>query len=189
MKNINCIGLACPKPVIETKKYFDSIESGEAVVTVDNEIANTNVTRFAENAGFTVNSALEGDLFKITIVKELVEEKKEKKDTFSIIITTDKMGEGDDKLGETLMKSYMYALTEATDIPEEIVFLNSGVKLVTEGSEVIDSIRELEKKGVKIVSCGTCLDFYGLKDKLLIGEVSNMYTIVEIMNSKRAIKI
>lgn len=189
MKNINCIGLACPKPVIETKKYFDSIESGEAIVTVDNEIANNNVTRFAENVGFTVNSTLEGDLFKIKITKRSAEAVSEKKDTFSIIITTDKMGDGDDRLGETLMKSYMYALTEATDIPEEIVFLNAGVKLVTEGSEVIESVRELEKKGVKIISCGTCLDFYGLKEQLLIGEISNMYTIVEIMNSKRVIKI
>ena len=99
------------------------------------------------------------------------------------------MGEGDDALGKILMKSYMYALSESSEIPEELVFLNGGVKLVTEGTEVLDSIKELERKGTKIISCGTCLDFYGLKDKLLTGEVSNMYTIVEIMNSKRIVKI
>lgn len=189
MKIIDCSGLACPKPVIETKKYFESIEGGEAIIIVDNEIANTNITRFAENSGFTVNSVEEEGLFKLTIIKEAENNSCNGKDTFSIIITTDKMGEGSEELGEVLMKSYMYALSEATDIPEEIVFLNGGVKLVTEGSEVFDSIKELEDKGTKVVSCGTCLDFYGLKDKLLTGEISNMYAIVEIMNSKRVIKI
>lgn len=190
MKIIDCIGLTCPKPVIETKKYFDSIEDGEAVIIVDNEIANTNITRFAENSGFTVNSFEEEGLFKLTIIKESENNNScKEKDTFSIIITTDKMGEGSEELGKVLMKSYIYALSEAMEIPEEIVFLNSGVTLVTEGSEVLDSIKELENKGTKIISCGTCLDFYGLKDKLLTGEISNMYAIVEIMNSKRVIKI
>lgn len=189
MKIIDCIGLTCPKPVIETKKYFESIEGGEAVIIVDNEIANTNITRFAENSGFTVNSVEEEGVFKLTIIKESENNSCNRKDIFSIIITTDKLGEGSEELGKVLMKSYMYALSEATEIPEEIVFLNSGVKLVTEGSEVFDSIKELEDKGTKIISCGTCLDFYGLKDKLLTGEISNMYAIVEIMNSKRVIKI
>lgn len=189
MKTINCVGLPCPKPVIETKKYFEGIEKGEAIVIVDNEVANTNVTRFAENSGFSVKSVEEDGLFKLTISKKSEQNKEDKKDTFSIVISTDKMGEGDDALGKILMKSYMYALSESSEIPEELVFLNGGVKLVTEGTEVLDSIKELERKGTKIISCGTCLDFYGLKDKLLTGEVSNMYTIVEIMNSKRAIKI
>ncbi|MEG1003726.1 MAG: sulfurtransferase-like selenium metabolism protein YedF, partial [Clostridium sp.] len=113
----------------------------------------------------------------------------EDKDTFSIIITTDKMGEGDEKLGTMLMKSYMYALSEATEIPDELIFLNSGVKLVTEGTDVIESIKELERKGTKVISCGACLDFYNLKENLLTGEIGNMYAIVEIMNSKRVIKI
>ncbi len=189
MKIIDCIGLACPKPVIETKKYFESIDGGEAIIIVDNEIANTNVTRFAENSGFTVTSIEEDGVFKLNILKESESNECNSKDTFSIIITTDKMGEGSEELGKILMKSYMYALSESTEIPEEIVFLNGGVKLVTEGTDVFDSIKELENKGAKIISCGTCLDFYGLKDKLLTGEISNMYTIVEIMNSKRVIKI
>ncbi|MBP1890677.1 selenium metabolism protein YedF [Clostridium moniliforme] len=189
MKTINCVGLPCPKPVIETKKYFEGIEKGEAIVIVDNEVANTNVTRFAENSGFSVKSVEEDGLFKLTISKKSEQNKEDKKDTFSIVISTDKMGEGDDALGKILMKSYMYALSESSEIPEELVFLNGGVKLVTEGTEVLDSIKELERKGTKIISCGTCLDFYGLKDKLLTGEVSNMYTIVEIMNSKRIVKI
>lgn len=189
MKTIDCRGLACPMPVINTKKYFEGIEEGEALVIVDNEIANTNVSRFAENEGFTVKSELDHEDYKLTIKKEALEIKKETKDGFVIMITTDKLGEGSDELGKTLMKSYIYALSESKEIPEEILLLNGGVKLTTEGSEVLESLEELDKKGSKIISCGACLDFYNLKDKLKIGEIGNMYTIVEISNSKRTIKI
>lgn len=189
MKIIDCRGLACPAPVIETKKYFENIESGEAVVLVDNEIANTNIKRLAESLGYISNSTIEEEIYKIVITKKLQKKESEDKDTFSIIITTDKMGEGDEKLGTMLMKSYMYALSEATEIPDELIFLNSGVKLVTEGTDVIESIKELERKGTKVISCGACLDFYNLKENLLTGEIGNMYAIVEIMNSKRVIKI
>lgn len=80
------------------------------------------------------------------------------------------------------MKSYLYALSESSNLPTDLIFLNGGVMLTTEGSECIESIKLLSDKGVNILNCGTCLDFYGLKEKLLIGEVSNMYTIVEKMN-------
>ena len=115
--------------------------------------------------------------------------KKEEVDGFSIVITTDKLGEGNEELGKTLMKSYLYALSESDKFPDELIFLNGGVKLTTEGSNVIESINEIKNKGTKVISCGACLDFYDLKDKLLVGEIGNMYTIVEIMNSKRVIKL
>ena len=189
MKIVDCRGLACPAPVIETKKYFESIESGEAEVLVDNEIANTNIKRLVESLGYISDSNIEDGIYKIKIMKKSQKKVTEDKNTFSIVITTDKMGEGDEKLGAMLMKSYMYALSEATEIPDEIIFLNSGVTLVTEGTDVIESIKELERKGTKVISCGACLDFYNLKENLLTGEIGNMYAIVEIMNSKRVIKI
>lgn len=189
MKKIDCRGLACPMPVISTKKYFESIEEGVAEVIVDNEIANTNITRFSENEGFKVESKLENGDYILTITKEKTSKTLEKKEGFAIMITTDKLGEGSEELGKTLMKSYVYALSESKEIPEEIIFLNGGVKLTSERSEVIESLEELSKKGSRIISCGACLDFYGLKDDLKIGEIGNMYTIVEISNSKRTLKI
>lgn len=99
-----------------------------------------------------------------------------------LLVGTDKLGSGDDKLGAALMKSYMYALTENDIKPKTMIFVNGGVKLTTEGSDVIESLKNLHANGVEVLSCGTCLDFYNLKDKLLVGEVSNMYTIVEKMN-------
>ncbi len=88
------------------------------------------------------------------------------------------------------MKGYLYTLSESDIIPKELIFLNGGVKLTVKGSEVLESLQNLEKRGVKILSCGTCLDFYGIKDNLAIGEISNMYTIVESMNtSNKVIKL
>ncbi|MGL5414168.1 MAG: sulfurtransferase-like selenium metabolism protein YedF [Clostridium sp.] len=189
MNRVDCRGLECPRPVVETKKYFENIDKGIAIVLVDNEIANTNVSRFAEGAGFLVKSELKDDIYEITIEKREEQIEGKQKDSFSILITTDKLGEGNDDLGKTLMKSYLYALSEATEVPDEIIFLNGGVKLTSGNSNVVESIKEIENKGVKIISCGACLDFYNLKEELKVGEVGNMYTIVEITNKKRIVKI
>ena len=89
------------------------------------------------------------------------------------------MGKGSEELGKILMKSFVYTLTEATPYPSTLVFFNSGVYLTCEGSEVLEDLRKLEAEGVEIISCGTCLDYYEIKDKLKVGEISNMYTIYE----------
>lgn len=100
----------------------------------------------------------------------------------SIMICTDSIGTGEVQLGKNLMKSYLYSLSEADILPQTIMFLNRGVYLTTEGSEVLDTLKDLEDKGVEILSCGACLDFYGLTEKLVSGTVTNMYTNVEIMH-------
>jgi selenium metabolism protein YedF len=107
-----------------------------------------------------------------------------------ILVSSDKFGSGDDKLGAVLMKSYMFALSESDVKPETMLFANGGVKLTCEGSDVLESLKSLQENGVEMLSCGTCLDFYGLKEKLSIGNITNMYTIVEKMNkSGNAIRI
>jgi selenium metabolism protein YedF len=182
---IDCKGLKCPQPVINTKKHFDAIEEGEATIIVDNEVSKANISKFAENNGFKYSVSEEDGFFHITISKENCScelmELNEKK--LTIVISTNKMGTGDDQLGALLMKSYLYALSESDRLPADLIFLNGGVKLTTEGSESIESLKKLQERGVTLTNCGTCLDFYGLKDKLLVGEISNMYTIVEKMNS------
>lgn len=112
------------------------------------------------------------------------------KNELTIVVSSNLFGNGNDDLGALLMKSYMYSLSENEILPENIIFMNSGVKLCCEGSGVIDSLTSMKQKGVKIMSCGTCLDFYELKDKLLIGDVGNMNLSVKLMNeSKKTIKI
>lgn len=186
MENIiDCKGLKCPQPVINTKKYFDSIEGGQATIIVDNEVSKNNVSKFAESNGFKCKSEEKENLYYIEITKENCSCKpmnfNEKK--LVIVVSNDKLGAGDDKLGTALMKSYLYALSESDNLPSDLLFLNAGVKLTVKDSECIESIKVLKEKGVTILSCGTCLDFYELKEKLAIGEITNMYTIVEKMNS------
>jgi selenium metabolism protein YedF len=190
MKTLDCRGLACPKPVIMTKKELEALPSGELEVIVDNIAAKENVSKFVKNIGYEFEVTEKDNLYYITIKKdgEAIEETCNIMDfantnkNLVILVGSDKMGFGDDKLGAALMKSYIYALTESEVKPSCMLFLNGGVKLTTEGSEVLDSLKQLEKGGVEILSCGTCLDFYGLKEKLCVGGITNMYTIVEKMN-------
>lgn len=99
-----------------------------------------------------------------------------------IMVATDAIGTGSEELGHTLMKSYIYSLTEVDVKPETMMFLNKGVYLTTEGSPVLDLVKQLEADGVEILSCGACLDYYGLSDDLKVGSVTNMYSNVEIMH-------
>lgn len=194
---IDCRGLNCPIPVVNTKKYFDALESGIGVTVVDNEVAKNNVVKFAQGNGFEYEiEEREGNIYYITIIKGevTVEElnlksSKEKEETFTIVIGSDKLGNGDDELGTALIKSYLFALSEAEVIPTNLVFLNAGVKLVVEGALTLDSLKRLVERGVNVQSCGLCLDFYGLKENLAVGEISNMYAIIEMMNKGKTIKL
>ncbi|SKA97499.1 selenium metabolism protein YedF [Caloramator quimbayensis] len=186
MKKIDCSGMACPKPVIMTKKELESMESGELEVIVDNDAARENVSKLVKSMGLSYQVFEKEKLFHIIIKKEESSCECEIEQISSrpvILIGSDKFGVGDDKLGTVLMKSYLYALTEAEVKPTTILFVNSGVKLVIEGSDVLESVKTLESMGVEIYACGTCLDFYNIKDKLSVGSITNMYTIVEKMNS------
>ncbi|MEG0774840.1 sulfurtransferase-like selenium metabolism protein YedF [Clostridium sp.] len=195
---INCKGMNCPLPVVNTKKYFDTISSGTSTTIVDNEVAKNNVIKFVENSGFKYEVEEHDDLYYITVVKGdgAIENKnainlapQNNKDVLTIVIGSDKLGNGNDELGLALMKSYLFALSEADIIPKHLIFLNSGVKLVVEDSLVLDSLEKLKDRGVNLQSCGLCLDFYKIKDSVRIGEITNMYAIIELMNSSRTIKL
>ncbi|AUN15908.1 sulfurtransferase-like selenium metabolism protein YedF [Paraclostridium sordellii] len=181
-------GLACPKPVINTKKQLDNIDQGAVVVTVDNEIAKENIFKLAKSMNYDASVLKsEKDLICIEIIKGenvIIEEKSQESlsDT-CIFINSDKMGNGNDELGHVLMKGYIYTLTESKPYPKSILFVNSGIKLTTENEATIENLKILQDAGVEILSCGTCLDYYGLKDDLKVGTVTNMYTIVETMNN------
>jgi selenium metabolism protein YedF len=193
MKTLDCRGLACPKPVIMTKKEIEAMQGGELEIIVDNTTAKENVSKFVKNLGMEHEIRENENLYHIVVKKsgENVIEKSisvdsqavEDSKNLIILVTNDKMGLGDDKLGSALMKSYMFAMTESDVMPKAMLFLNAGVKLTVEGSDVLESLHTLENAGVEILSCGTCLDFYSLKEKLSVGSVTNMYTIVEKMNN------
>lgn len=197
-ETLNCMGLACPLPVVNAKKAMEAFtEDGTLVVQVDNETAVQNLTRLAGKKGFAVSSAQKADkAFEVSIEVKAAAAP-ESADASPLVITacdtgagrgsvvvlsSDKMGSGDDKLGTALMKAFLFALTNVDPIPETIIAYNRGVFLTTEGSEVLEDLKNLEAAGTKIVSCGTCLNYYGLTEKLAVGSVSNMYDIVELQN-------
>lgn len=192
MNIIDCKGLACPMPVIKTKKYFDLEDSKEALVIVDNEVAKNNVLRLAKGINLNSSFVEEDGLYKIQLSRgefsdvqsantnESVVEYKSSAPT--ILVASNLLGNGDDRLGETLMKIYINTLAESEILPENLMFINGGVKLTCTGSDVLDSLNSMKEKGVNIISCGACLDFYNLKEELKVGEIGNMYQIIDLMN-------
>lgn len=192
---IDARGLACPKPVINTKKELDNIEEGIVIVTVDNNIAKQNILKLSNSLNCEsriINE--ENDLISIEIKKGdnvIIEEQiKDELDNKCIFISSNKMGNGNDELGEILMKGFVYTLTESKPYPKSILLVNSAVKLSTENYDTVQNLKILEESGVEILSCGTCLDYYGLKESIKVGSITNMYTIVDIMkNSSQTISI
>ena len=181
MKEIDARKMACPKPVILTKKELDAMEKGPVCTLVANNVATENLSRLAESMGLKAKVEEVGEDYKVTIEKDHSVEVKADNETFVIGIGTNVMGHGDEKLGAILIKSFLYTVSQTAPLPKTIVFFNGGVKLTTKGSEVLDDLKNLADNGVKIISCGTCLDFYGLKESLEVGEISNMYTIYETL--------
>lgn len=194
MKIIDAKGMLCPKPLIMTKKEIEKKEYKEFNVIVDNETAVENLKKFAENSKYDFSYEKESD--KEFVVSITVNETCELCENFgleeNIVISFSKdfMGNGSEELGRKLINGFIYTANEYEKLPKTLVFFNAGVKLTTEGSECIDDLKKLEEKGIKIISCGTCLDFYGVKEKLLVGEVSNMYNIYETLyNADRVVNI
>lgn len=183
---VDARGEACPRPVIMTKKELDNFKEGILTTIVDNEVAKDNVSKLANSLGYSYNVDKVSDTeFYIHITKgEAVEEEVNVciPDTFkdlTIAFASNTMGKGSEELGKILIKSFVYTLTESTPFPSTLIFYNSGVYLTCEGSEVLEDLKTLEEEGVEIISCGTCLDFFGIQDKIQVGEISNMYTIYE----------
>lgn len=198
---VDARGLECPKPVIKTKQALESIADGQVETIVDNAIAKENVTKFAKSMNCLYDVVELNEEYRITIFKgqvsgdqlvgdQILGDPKSSIQETVILVGKNTMGEGSDELGEVLIKGYFYTLTECKPFPKAILFLNSGVLLAVEGSLVLGHLRELEAQGVEVLCCGTCLDYYNLKDKLAVGGVTNMYTIVEkTNNAKNTIRI
>ncbi|MDI0268052.1 sulfurtransferase-like selenium metabolism protein YedF [Clostridioides difficile] len=196
---IDARGLACPKPVINTKKELDKIEEGIVVTTVDNETAKENVLKLAKSLNCEASIVDEKENFiSIEIIKgqnildkqDVVDKEECKLEDTCIFISSDKMGLGNDELGKVLIKGFIYTLTESKPYPKYVLLVNGGVTLSAENEETIENLKILENEGVEVLSCGTCLDYYNLKDKLQVGSVTNMYTIVETLkNASNTISI
>lgn len=211
IKTVDARGLACPIPVVNAKKAAEEMQEGDSlIVLVDNEIAVQNLQRFAKQKGFEASSEKKAEkeyevMIQITAglqeIKEqepsaaVGEDAKEdiacaadsRKCGLLVVLSANTMGTGDEKLGKALMKAFVFALTKQDRLPETILCYNSGAYLTCEGADTLEDMKLLEAEGVNIMTCGTCLDFYGIKEKLAVGSVTNMYEIVEKMETADSI--
>ena len=186
---IDCRGLACPAPVIQTKECIERGRPGTLMVTVDNEAARQNVTRFLESQKYVVSVAKDGADFHITgstseetalsPPAEKIQDHERRK--IMVMVATDRMGHGDDELGLKLMVSFLKTLKEMGNDLWRLVFVNNGVKMTIADSEVMPVLKDLEKEGVYILVCGTCLTHFDLLEKKVVGETTNMLDIVTAM--------
>lgn len=190
---------ACPQPVVMAVNALRSLPDGEKLeVQVNDAVAVENLKRMASGKGYPADVRQQGGEWTVMITKKGAAESgaapaasaaeenisctgTRKKEV--IVVGTDcfGQGEGNPKLGKTLVKNYLYALAQQDVLPDEMIFLNGGAFLTSEGSESLEDLRNLENRGVKIFTCGICADFYGVKEKIKVGVISNMYDIARMM--------
>jgi len=178
MYKIDAKGLVCPKPVILAKKAL--VQHDTIYIEVDNSASKENLEKMAVVMGLESETKSEGNIYAITLSKtESTKLETEKSEAYIIVINREFMGSGSEELGNALMKSFIYTVTETEEPPKTILFYNGGVKLTTKGSQVLGDLEKLSQNNVEILSCGTCLNYYGLSDALEVGEITNMYEILK----------
>jgi len=192
---VNAMGDQCPIPVVKTMKAIAAMtEPGTLEIHVDYEVPVQNLSRFAADRGLPVSSEKVDDkhfIIKMEVADPAAAAAKNEEpgcipdlrgDTV-IAIASDCMGNGDDQLGATLMKGFIYAVSQQEELPRAILFYNAGAKLTAEGAVTIEDLKNMEAQGVEILTCGTCANYYGLEGKQAVGTITNMYVIVEKLTS------
>lgn len=187
-KSIDVRGLACPQPVLETKKLLENEEFDVLEIIADDETAKENLSSLLKKMNFQILSiSQKEDNFHILVagnekqIHNEVEIDKPKLEGKILLITSDTLGKGNEELGKMLIKAFTHTLTKLKQKPKTMIFMNSGVKLCVENAETIANLKKLQAENVQLLVCGTCLNFYDLADKLKVGEVSNMYDISELL--------
>lgn len=189
---IDARGKACPQPVVLALHALADLKEGEVLeVWVDNDAAVENLKRMAGQKGRPASVQPESDFWRVLIgegAQGAVQSAAqpgcgctEMGADAVVAVGTDVMGRGSEELGRALLKSFLYALAQLETPPRTLLFFNGGAKLTVEGSQSLEDLRELESRGTEILTCGTCLDYYGLKEKLAVGSITNMYRIAEIL--------
>ncbi len=189
-KVVDALGKACPMPVVMTKKEMDNGE--DTIITkVDNKIAVENLKKLAHSAGYSVAVKEDGGYYQVAfskecaecdaILEELEHPERSHKTDYVVFIGKDYIGEGSEELGKNLMRMFLYTLSESEELPTHLLFMNSGVKLAVLDEQTVEHLITLKNKGVDILVCGACLNYFELANDLKIGSVSNMYDITEKM--------
>ena len=192
---IDARNLTCPKPVVLTLEALPKLAPGESLqVLVNDSVAEGNLTRLADEKDCELGVERSGKDVTLTFSPRGEVAASEAAATEAaafcdvpdrtsavVAVDTDSMGRGSEELGHILMKGLIYALAHQDQVPDTMLFYNGGARLTCEGSESLEDIRELESRGTKVLTCGTCLDFYGIRNKLAVGGVTNLYAIAQIV--------
>ena len=184
MTLIDCRGQQCPQPVIQVRRQLLAEPAAPLQVLVDDAAARDNIGKLAAGMGFAVGTATEGTTCRLTLTPGA------RPDAASgaaaggptvVLVATEQMGSGDDQLGRILLKNFFFTLAENDKAPDLLLFVNGGARLTVAGSELIEALHKLADLGADIATCGLCLDFFGLKDKLAVGRVTNMLEIATVL--------
>jgi len=208
MKVLDCKGLACPGPVLRCKEEIEKNSPESIKVIVDNKAAQENVKRFLMAKAYEIEALedIEGECFAVVATRgEAPSQQTEEPEDMSlyscsipskseekilVFITSRVLGKGDDELGKKLMENFIKTLPELGDDLWRIIMLNSAVELATSPGPILETLKQLEKTGVSILVCGTCLDFFGLLEKKEVGETTNMLDVVtSLQMASKVIKI
>ncbi len=195
---VDARGLACPEPVLRAKQAIAA--NDEVTVIVDNETAVENIRRLADKSGCRFSVAeKEGGIREILLVRtadaghapegtDAAEEEiscaaapGKQAGPLVVIFSDNRMGRGDDTLGDVLIRAFVHTLSQLKPLPATIVCYNAGVKLAVKDSAVLEDFQQLSKAGVDILVCGTCVNYFGLGDQIAAGRISNMYDILDTM--------
>jgi selenium metabolism protein YedF len=201
MRIVDTKGQLCPAPLIAAKRALKETQVGESfMVLTDNQTSFNNLSRYLKDTNIDFLVSETGGVWTLTITRKTVDVPITsvedyctpsvahfEKGNFIIVVTSDKMGEGDDQLGLLLMSNFIKAIKDLDRLPQKMVFYNKGVTIVTNSSPVIEHLRDLEKMGVELLLCSTCVNYYKLEELVGAGILSNMYTISEVMASAGSI--
>ncbi len=182
---VDALGDKCPVPVVKAKKALATIETGTLEMLVDNETSVKNLTSFAKSQNCDVTSEqLAEEKYSVKIIKTEASVAAPVEGGAGVgprvvVVPSNVMGHGDDELGAALLKAFIFAVTQQDNLPDSMLFYNGGVKMTVEDSPALEDLKKLADAGVEILSCGTCLKHYGIEEKLAVGDVTNMYVIVE----------
>ncbi|MBM3322023.1 sulfurtransferase-like selenium metabolism protein YedF [candidate division WOR-3 bacterium] len=175
-------GLVCPEPVVRTRTALGQARGRPIVVVTDSSTSRDNIVRFAERSGCQVSTTeRESGVWTVTVEPTGTKPCAVAGSGAVLLISSDKLGQGDEKLGQLLMTLFLRTLAEVPNRPSCLLLMNRGVWLALEGSQDLALLAALEAQGVTVRVCGTCLDFYGVKDRVRVGAVSNMYELVELL--------
>ncbi|MDR3569139.1 MAG: sulfurtransferase-like selenium metabolism protein YedF [Syntrophobacteraceae bacterium] len=187
---VDCRGMSCPGPVLKAKEIIEGGSVASLCVLVDNRAARENVGRFLSRMGYKTEFEEEQGGFTVRATREESAsaceslegtENPDTRDKVAVVVGTDTMGKGDDTLGRKLIKNFIATLKEMAPELWRIILLNGGVKLAVEGAESLSELQSLERNGVTILVCGTCLDHFRILDKKQVGETTNMLDVVTAM--------